>query len=288
MIAAGGDVDFDSTNATRSLLNDGFVVLKAAVDVKHIDKLRGRMLVDLEKIKAMKTLPENFVKGHLQQDPPPDVELLFDDLLANPRVVQVLKPILGDGMKLCVYTGNTNLPGTAAQPVHPDFYQLWPRLSMAHPGYGYIINVPLVDTSAHNGSIELWPGTHTDTAQGMAGGNLRIDEADMQRWRDKRPPLQPTMMKGDILVRDCRLWHRGMPNNSTEPRPMIGMIVWAGWYASGEHLVMPAESEPFFRSLPIAVEVKYTKDPIDHIGRLQAFDVRSDGNSSMGTASTNR
>jgi hypothetical protein len=32
-----------------------------------------------------------------------------------------------------------------------------------------------------------------------------------------------TMSSGDVLVRSSTLWHRGMPNRSAAPRPMLAM-----------------------------------------------------------------
>jgi hypothetical protein len=31
------------------------------------------------------------------------------------------------------------------------------------------------------------------------------------------------MKRGDVLIRTSTLWHRGMPNRSTAPRPMLAM-----------------------------------------------------------------
>jgi hypothetical protein len=31
------------------------------------------------------------------------------------------------------------------------------------------------------------------------------------------------MQQGDVLVRSSNLWHRGMPNKTSTPRPMLGI-----------------------------------------------------------------
>ena len=41
--------------------------------------------------------------------------------------------------------------------------------------------------------------------------------------REIRPPMQPTVKKGDIVIRDLRLWHAGMPNETDKERIMIAI-----------------------------------------------------------------
>lgn len=44
-----------------------------------------------------------------------------------------------------------------------------------------------------------------------------------------RPPVQPVVERGDIMIRDLRLWHAGMPNSSDKHRIMLGL----GYMVSG-------------------------------------------------------
>lgn len=41
--------------------------------------------------------------------------------------------------------------------------------------------------------------------------------------RQNRPPIQPIVEKGDILIRDLRTWHAGMPNESEMDRIMVAV-----------------------------------------------------------------
>lgn len=45
-----------------------------------------------------------------------------------------------------------------------------------------------------------------------------------------RPPSQPGVKKGSIVIRDLRLWHAGMPNTTSDVRVMLAMIHFAPWY----------------------------------------------------------
>ena len=53
---------------------------------------------------------------------------------------------------------------------------IYGRLPTAHPPHRLVVNIALVDVSEENGSTELWPGSHRDTAAGggiMPGGAAR-------------------------------------------------------------------------------------------------------------------
>ena len=88
-----------------------------------------------------------------------------------------------------------------------------------------------------NGSTELWLGTHSisskDCQEGdhgeRASGRIKTDM--LEERRQVKPPCQPVVKKGSIVVRDLRLWHAGMPNfKKDEIRVMLAMIHFAGWY----------------------------------------------------------
>jgi ectoine hydroxylase-related dioxygenase (phytanoyl-CoA dioxygenase family) len=172
------------------------------------------MLSDLDQILARPNAPFNFNIGNVQQDPPPFPPYLFRDVLLNPLVIAVTRAILGSGLKNIMYSGNTALPGGTRQPVHPDVGQLWPQLAHPTPPYALVVNIPVVDMDAHNGSTELWPGTHLDTTVSVHDGSVRISQDMLDRRRAVEPPLQPSVRCGSVVIRDIRMWHAGMPNHA--------------------------------------------------------------------------
>lgn len=52
--------------------------------------------------------------------------------------------------------------------------------------------------------------------------------------RAVRPPVQPEARRGDIMIRDLRTWHAGMPNNSGQHRIMLGLGYQVSVMVSGE------------------------------------------------------
>jgi ectoine hydroxylase-related dioxygenase (phytanoyl-CoA dioxygenase family) len=221
--------DVHLKQACEALETDGFVVLNDVVDHDHLDALHEKMTEDLEKVLALPVVPHNFVWGNVQQDPPPFAPYMFRDVIANPWAIQVTHAMLGDGIFNDYYSGNTNLPGSKLQPAHTDFGQLWDNLEVAPPPTRMAVNVALADAMEENGSIELWPGSHLDIKM-VQGQDLKVPDDVLAAQREIAPPVRGNTKKGSMLIRDLRLWHRGMPNVSDKLRFMIAMIHNKVWF----------------------------------------------------------
>ncbi len=56
-------------------------------------------------------------------------------------------------------------------------------------------------------------------------------KATLLAWRDGRLPLHAiTMELGDVMIRDVRALHRGTPNRTELPRPMVVIGYSRSWY----------------------------------------------------------
>jgi|SRR5688572_11135682 len=261
--------------ARRAILDDGVVVLKDIADKDHLSAIRERMLEDVGKILNRSDVPFNFNKGNLQQDPPPFEPYLYKDILLNELIIQVTHSVLGNGLYNAFYSGNTALANsTGRQPVHTDLGHLWPDMEHPTPPYALVINFPVVDMSAANGSTEIWPGTHKDTFCAMQQGDIKIPDERLEHWRKISPPIQPTVSAGSAVIRDIRMWHAGMPNPSDEHRPMIAMIHWVSWWPNDGGPVFPASSKPFFEHPILETRAKWVEDEIDHTKHGEAYDLQ--------------
>jgi ectoine hydroxylase-related dioxygenase (phytanoyl-CoA dioxygenase family) len=92
-----------------------------------------------------------------------------------------------------------------------------------------------VPITPENGSTEIWLGTHTSDISAQEGAHGERDSGRIRQvLLDKRaeicPPVQPTINKGGLMIRDLRLWHAGMPNRTDKVRVMLAMIHFAAWY----------------------------------------------------------
>lgn len=109
------------------------------------------------------------------------------------------------------------------QPVHSDADFLHP----SHP-FALVVNVGLITMEPQTGSTEVWLGTQNSNVHDQEGAHGdrasgRIREELLERRRAIVPPVQPTIPKGSVVVRDLRLWHAGMPNYSNDIRVMLAM-----------------------------------------------------------------
>ena len=148
---------------------------------------------------------------------------------------------------------------------------------MAHPATQVVVNVSTVEMTPENGSTELWLGSHLDTAMHIGMRSITVPEEWLEARRKVVPPMQPTVEKGSMLIRDIRLWHRGTPNRSDKPRTMIAMIHKPSWYAYADSLVFPTSAKPFFEHPVLKTEARFTDDPIDHIQSPSAYDYDGSG-----------
>ena len=248
--------------ALSAIRDDGFVVLEDIIAHDHLDQLRERMDEDSRRlIAAERWGGAGGLPGHLQQGAPPFAPFVFGDIVANPFVIQVSRAILGDGFFNSFYSGNSNCPGSGTQPLHRDSDHLWPGLPVAHPPPRLVVNISPHDVSEENGSVELWPGTHLDTSVGS------VPDADEEAARRAVvPPVRGNARKGSALIRDMRVWHRGVPNQSDRPRHMIAMIHTIHWLNQGNPLTFGEGCEAAFTESALDHNVAFTDEPIDYLG----------------------
>lgn len=152
---------------------------------------------------------------------------LDPEIYACPRVLPVVKELLGADCILqsvgvvCAY------PGAPMQPVHRDYPPLFAEaggLNAFFPPYALHVVVPLVDLNEETGTTALWEGSHRIKS-------VR-DEGD---WSNAGPEqlegaILPTPAIGDCYFMDYRLRHTGTPNNSSQPRPILYLIYSRRWF----------------------------------------------------------
>ena len=235
--------------AMHSLHRDGLVVVENVIPHDCLNRLNKKMVDDAYSLRSKKgDSPFNYNPGNIQQDAPPVREFFAPTIFMSksaktklhlqytgsnsykdPIATQITSSALGPRPKWTFCSGNSAMPPTAenppmSQPVHSD-------ADFAHPihPFAYVINVPLITMTPENGSTEVWLGTHSDTGlhsqEGLHGerasGRVKLDLLEKRRLQ--RPPCQPVVPKGSLVVRDIRLWHAGVGNQTEDPRIMLAM-----------------------------------------------------------------
>ena len=187
----------------RTFAEDGYLVFRGVVPKPVLADFRIQLLDALELSQRNGGLFNGggTISGHLNCVPGEAARSPYDALKAH-GIVDLLPQLAPTAFGPMRVGCNVNLPGSVAQHYHMDGIFLEDFL---------IVNVAVVDTDLVNGAIDVAPGTqkrfykYCDFAMGRVY-NL-----------SKRLPLA----QGDVLVRTSKLWHRGMPNKASVPRPML-------------------------------------------------------------------
>jgi ectoine hydroxylase-related dioxygenase (phytanoyl-CoA dioxygenase family) len=166
------------------------------------------------------------------------VTLPFQDLWADPGVIDndavmaVVEQLVGVDGVTCQLASDTPLLGSQHQELHRDTQLLFPESGVETPPYQLAVNFPLVDVTDETGPMEYAPGTHMlSKADGMA----RIASGEI-------PLVRAYMSRGDVMIRDVRHIHRGTPNLSATPRPMVVIGYSRRWLFRPEvNIRLPAD-----------------------------------------------
>jgi len=192
--------DLETFGATFA--DQGYLVLRDVVPKAELTQLKQQIFDEFEVSKRSGQLfaGGGQISGHLNCFPGEGARFAHEALVQR-GVIDLVQSLYPKPMAMRV-SCNLNLPRSGAQHYHMD--GVFTEDFM-------IANVAVVDTDLVNGAIDVLPRTHQ-----------RFYEfwryALQRRYRlTTRLPLK----QGDVLVRTSRLWHRGMPNNSPTPRPML-------------------------------------------------------------------
>lgn len=238
-IANGRLSDANLVLALRTLRDVGYVEienvyarswvadLRAAYDdllQQHIEARGG-----IEGINA-----KSFGKSHIGMHLPLIEPFADPQIVANPIAVQVMEHAIGEDFQCSFYHSNTSYPGSGYQTVHRDWGPVFgTELTVPSPITALVFNVPLCDFTEENGSTEVWPGTHlivdTDPA----------DSKDLDNRAKLLPSQRTNVPAGSIILRDMRMWHRGMPNNADHARAMLAIVYQRRWLAVDKLLDIP-------------------------------------------------
>lgn len=242
--------------ALEALRADGYVCLPGVVSTDHIDALNEKMQADICAVEKAVGIDDNYQGVR----PPPFHPYLFNDIVFNPFAVAISRALFGDGCTCSTYGANTAFAGSKPQRVHVDATQLWAGLDEAPPCHALVVNIPLVDVDESNGATIAWPGTHLDTRLGA--GDRFPTEAMCAAW--PRGSERICSRRGDLIVRDLRAWHGGMPNETSVHRPMLAMVHHARWWIGGA-VEFERGTEAFLEHPILKVNAVFVDKPVDYL-----------------------
>lgn len=252
--------------AARTFSEAGYMVLEDIYTAEWVaslrvayEKLVARYLSDQGGLQALEG--KTFGKNHIGIHPALFAPWSDPQIVAHPKIDALLTELLGIDYRCGYYHSNAAYPGSGVQPIHRDTAPLFAgvEMSVPHPVVSIVLNVPLCDFTIENGSTEVWPGTH-----------LMVDRTPTEsRGLEERaaalPSQRTNVRAGSVILRDLRLFHRGMPNHSDQVRAMLAIVYvrpfqatavldipqssWSGWPERARHIfrnnhVIPDDASP--------------------------------------------
>ncbi len=203
---------------------DGFVVLPQHFDAEKLAGWRSAFMPLLRR--HLETDAESANRGSERYYVTLPFREPFADpaIYADPDVLHLCRLLVGEDLVMCQLATDTPLLGSQTQEVHRDAKPLFPELGAETPPYQLAINFPLVDVTLANGPTEIAAGTQSapkeDGLRKLAAGEVELRPVEMH--------------VGDVMVRDVRGLHRGTPNTTDEPRPMVVIGYSRAWLARPE------------------------------------------------------
>ncbi|KAK5168116.1 uncharacterized protein LTR77_006684 [Saxophila tyrrhenica] len=255
--------------ALTYLHRDGIIVLENAIDPAHLDALYSLLGPEAEEVARDPDHHFNFGKDtkNMDQAPPLNPDLMFQDIWANPIACSILQHVLGPQLVCHYANGNTALgPATGRQPVHSDIDKPHPLFPFA-----YILNIALDDVSLENGATEVWLGSHREsnidqhTTYGSkdseAGLTIKPDLLDARRKHS--PPVNAATKKGSIVIRDIRLWHAGVPNRTPKPRIMLSFVLQPKWFQAPSKVLLPMKARDLVKGWQAETGLGFNAEWVD-------------------------
>lgn len=196
---------------TNEVLRDSFCVLPGHFSRETLNGWRDAFTPLLETHIAR--------EGHLFNRGPGRfyVTLPFTEPFADPSIFEdedvlaIVKRLVGEDATLVQLATDTPILGSDYQEIHRDAPPLFPETGQETPPFQLAVNFPLIDVELENGPFEVARGTHM---MPKAEALRLVETGEIE--------LEPvTMRLGDVMIRDVRSLHRGTPNRTNVPRPMV-------------------------------------------------------------------
>lgn len=230
---ASGQLNADTLDwAVQQIKVNGYVIFESVLSRDFVQELLDAYM---EVYEQYMTDPDpTFAKNHYRVYLPFRAPFNDERIINSPFATPVLEALLGEDMVCHYFASNTAAPESDFQPAHSDTFALFPGMDVKPPAYHMVLNIPLVDTTAENGAMHIWPGgSHLNT----------LPTAEIGRLAEVIPYIPAVMPAGSVMLRDGRMWHRGTRNTSNTPRPNIALVYQRAWVGGSPNRVgIPQEN----------------------------------------------
>jgi len=221
MIQSTKTVNFSPTDLDQlaaDLNRDGICILRGLFDRSLIEAWKAAFdaLFQERQQRSGGVAPRGTARGYVTL---PWMAPFADPMVfANPTILGVLDRVFYQEYKLVQLGADIPMQGSEYQEIHRDFRPLFSD-QIVTPLYALAVNFPLVEVTAENGPFEMARGTHVmPREEGLV--KVQAGEISMEQFY-----MQP----GDVMIRSPLALHRGTPNLTPQPRPMVVMGYVMHW-----------------------------------------------------------
>ena len=195
----------EADNARQEYAAKGYFVLRDVVPRERLADLHTALSQEFDAASKSGGLFSGGgqLSGHLNCFPGSRARFAYDTL-AERGIIDLMRELHPSVDRMPNVGCNFNLPRSHTQHYHID--RPFSRDFM-------IANIAVVDTVIENGAIEVIPGTH----------KRFYKYTQFVLERRSRDGVRVPLNRGDVLVRSSNVWHRGMTNKTSVPRPMLAM-----------------------------------------------------------------
>lgn len=184
---------------------DGYFILRKIIPEERLGELHEALAREYANASKSGALFSGGgqTSGHLNCFPGAGARFAYD-VMRERGIIDLIKQLHPNVVRMPNVGCNFNLPGSHTQHYHID--RPFTRNFV-------IANIAVVDTDVANGATELIPGTQKR--------HYRYTRFVLERCH--RAGVRAITSRGDVLIRDSNVWHRGMTNRTSVPRPMLAM-----------------------------------------------------------------
>jgi hypothetical protein len=211
------------------LQENGFCVLKAHFDVRLIAACRDAfwptLVAHLDRHREEPNRgPARYFLPMPFEPPCFAPEFFFDS-----GVLRIVVGVMEERVVADQWGCDVPIRGSQYQQAHIDYQRpLFAEApEMALPPYMLVMSFGLIRITNDHGPIEIAPGTHRmsreEAIQAVQGGKIEMCPVPMDI--------------GDVLVRHPWTLHRGTPNMTDTPRPLVTIRYVRHWYADSSREV---------------------------------------------------
>jgi len=257
------EASFDVDEIRHGLETDGIIALKGAFSSEWVQRLREDVDAAFDEARSREGGSVGRGPQRWYVEIHPEALRGFVDLVDHPWVRTVCEAVLGPDYQIVEVGFDTPFPGAKVQPWHRDFPSP-PETKDEHRLTSLAFNLTTVDTTDEMGPFEIAPGTQWDRGDDFDHEQFP-PKSHYARYESLAPRKYP--MTGDISARSALTIHRGTPNRSQVPRPVLVLGVDAPGAGNDAHHDL-AVTKAFWERLPGRVRDHLSCPVVDELSPI--------------------